>query len=434
MRTLWHDDLSRRTLLKLGVSSAVLMTLPFPGRRAAWADPAHPHFLVTFVGDGGWDVTQVLDVHDPADMTDGIDVDVPQAISNLPPSQIATAGGITYISNPTTRPATDTFFGNWGSRAAIVNGIGTRSTSHDQSRQLVLTGFLDPTRADFAVMAANQNGADLPLPHLLLSGPSFAGPFAGLSGRVGEQLETALAFDRVPDPMNSDGTVRSVSAAGEQLVQQTLASQAQLDDGGWLHGRMQDFQDANVRGDRLVQLANSLPNDDGDAVQLATSLGAAFRSGMSTSVTVSNVGGFDTHTDNTQQNDSWQRLFTFLDAFVGALATQPGLVAPSLLDETTIVYCSEFARTPELNGDNGKDHHPWTSMLLVGKRVRGGVTVGLTDSQQVGVKIDFASGLPSDTGQVIDVTNMIAGILTLVGANSGDYLPGVPAFTGMIGA
>jgi uncharacterized protein (DUF1501 family) len=433
MRMLWHDDLSRRTLLKLGVSSAVLMALPIP-RRPAWADLAHPHFLVTFFGDGGWDVTQVFDVHDPADATDGIDVDVPQAVSGLPPSQIATAGGITYVSNPTTRPAVDTFFTNWGARSAVVNGINTRSTSHDQSRQLVLTGFLDPTRADFAVMSANQNGPDLPLPHLLLSGPSYAGPFAGLSGRVGDQLATALAFDRVPDPNNLDSTVRAVSAAGEQLVQQALAAQSQVDDGGALRGRMAEFLEANVRGDRLVALANSLPRNDGDAAQLAVSLGEAFRSGMTTSVTVSNVGGFDTHSDNTRQNQSWQDVFTFLDAFLSALAAQPGLHAASLLDETTVVYCSEFARTPELNGDNGKDHHPWTSMLLVGKRVRGGATVGLTDGTQEGVKVDFATGLTSGTGAIIDVQNMIAGILTLVGANSASYLPGVPAFTGMIGA
>ena len=46
---------------------------------------------------------------------------------------------------------------------------------------------------------------------------------------------------------------------------------------------------------------------------------------MTTSVTVENVGGFDTHSDNTQQNIRWQQLFTFLDQFLAALAAQPGL-------------------------------------------------------------------------------------------------------------
>jgi hypothetical protein len=60
------------------------------------------------------------------------------------------------------------------------------------------------------------------------------------------------------------------------------------------------------------------------------------------------------------------------------------------------------------------------------------MTVGLTDGNQEGVKIDFATGLPSDAGQIIDVTNMVAGILTLVGANSSGFLAGVKPFTAMI--
>ncbi|HJQ82591.1 MAG TPA: DUF1501 domain-containing protein [Candidatus Binatia bacterium] len=432
MRTLWEDELSRRSLLRLGLSGAVLMALPFSGRRAAWADAANPHFLVTFMGDGGWDVTQVFDVHDPLDATDGVDVDVPEAVSGLPPSVIATAGGITYVSNPTTRPAADAFFTNWGGRSAVVNGINTRSTSHDQSRQLVLTGYLDPTRPDFAVMAARQNGAEMPLPHLLLSGPSFSGPFAGLSGRVGDQLGDALAYNRVPDALDPDVEHLAVSALGEAYVQQALEQQRVLDAPGAVGGKLAQFQDANQRGDKLVRLAASLPRNSGNAAQLATSLGSAFRSGMTTSVTVSNVGGFDTHSDNTQQNGRWEQLFGFLDQFLAGLAAQPGLRAASLLEETTVVYCSEFARTPQLNGDNGKDHHPWTSLLLAGKGVHGGMTVGRTDAQQEGVKVDFATGQPNDTGQVVDVQNMVAGILTLVGANAGEYLPGVRPFTAMI--
>src|SRR5207244_11059091 len=144
----------------------------------------------------------VMNMHYPAHQTDGSDDDVQQAVAGLPPSHIATLWWITYVSNPATRPAVDMFFTNWASRSAIVNGIDTRSTSHDQSRQLVLTGYLDPTRADFAVMAAHHNGIDLPLPHLLLSGARFGGPFAGLRGRNGGQLGNARAAPRVPQPSN----------------------------------------------------------------------------------------------------------------------------------------------------------------------------------------------------------------------------------------
>ena len=59
---------------------------------------------------------------------------------------------------------------------------------------------------------------------------------------------------------------------------------------------------------------------------------------------------------------------------------------------------------------------------------------GYMTGSQFGVKVGFGTGLASDTGAIIDVQNMIAGILTLVGANSNDYLVGVPPFTAIIGA
>jgi len=425
----WKEAMTRRNVLQLGLSTAALLTIP-PLRWIAKADPSNPHFLVMLMADGGWDPTQTLDVHDPLDMTDGVDVDVPEVISGLPPSQIATVGGITYMANPVTRPAVDTFFATWASRSAVVNGIGTRSTSHDQSRQLVLTGYLDPTRADFAVMAAAKNGPDMPLPHLLLSGESFGGQFAGLSGRLGGQMGTAIAYNRV----GTNGAL-AVSALGEAYVQQALEWErlhAETAPSSAVSGKLEAYRDANVRADKLTRLAGALNLNQNTGQLLATSLGNAFKSGLTTAVTVNPFGGFDTHTDNTQQNQSWQRVFSYADGLVTGLSTQPGLLAPSLLDETTVVVCSEFGRTPQLNGDNGKDHHPWTSMLLVGKGVKGGTTLGMTDSTQEGVKVNFSTGAPDGGGLVLDVTNMVAGLVTLMGANSSDYLPTVTPFTAMI--
>ena len=419
---------SRRGVLRLGLGTAALLAAPWPfgGRRAFAVPGASPHFMVTFFADGGWDPTQVLDPHDPADAGDGIDVDVP----GEPASVLAGAGGLAYVSNPVRRPAVDAFFASWAGRSAIVNGIDTRSTSHDQSRQLVLTGALDGSRADFAVMAANHLGPDLPLPHLLVSGPSYGGPFSGLSGRLGGQMADAIDWRR-----SGDGGSLILSDAGEVFVDETLDAEAQLEDAettAAVAGRLAQFHDADGRATRLAELAGSLRVDGGDGRRFARSLADAFRAGLSCSVTAGIEGGFDTHGDNRQQHQHWNDLFTFLGDFVGELSAQRGVVAASLLDETTVVVCSEFGRTPELNGSQGKDHHPWTSMLLVGKNVRGGTTTGLTDRNQEGVRIDLRTGRPSDTGIVLDVAHVVAGIVTLVGADPADYLPTVPACTGFI--
>jgi uncharacterized protein (DUF1501 family) len=431
MPTIWSDGLTRRAVLQLGVTTAVLAAVPPWLRRDARAQALAPHFLVTFYADGGWDTTQVFDVHDPNDATDGVDVDVP----GQPVSQIATAGPITYISNPATRPAVDTFFATWAGRSAVVNGINTRSTSHDQSRQLVFTGYLDPTRADFAVMAAHHTGQDLPLPHLLLSGPSYDGPFASLTGRVGGQLGDALAYNVIPGHADPNTDQLTVSALGEAYVQQAIEWQRLIDAGApasAISARFADFHEAQVRGDKLAKLATALPNDTNQGLQLAASVANAFRQGLTTSVTVNQAGGFDTHSNDQDQAQRYQDLFTFLNDFVTGLSTERGIASASLLDETTIVYFSEFGRTPQLNGSQGKDHHPWVSLLLVGKNVKPGV-YGLTDRNQEGVKVNFATGQPDDTGAVLDVTNAVAGLVTLIGANPSEYLPaGVQPFTAMI--
>jgi len=428
MRTMCNDGVTRRTLLQLGVATAATLATPWPLKRLAMAASGAPTFLVVMICDGGWDVTQVFDVHDPLDGTDGVDVDVPIAISGLPPSQIATVGGLSYMSNPTTRPTVDLYFSKWASRTAIVNGFGTRSTSHTQSMQLTLTGYLDPTRADFAVMAAHHNGGDLPLPHLLLSGESFGGNFAGLSGRLGGQMRQAFAYDSL-----ADGRL-AVSGVSEAYIQQALeydrllaAAKSEA-----VTGKLAEYADANGRADRLARLASSLNINSNNGTALGTSLAQAFRSGMTTSITLDAGGGFDTHTDNTQQNGRFEDVFSLLDGVVSQLAVEAGVAAASMLDETTLVVCSEFARTPLLNGDNGKDHHPWNSMLLVGKNVHGGITVGVSDSEQNGVKVNLATGQPDDTGVVLDVTHVVAGLLTLAGANSSEYLPSVQPFTAFV--
>jgi uncharacterized protein (DUF1501 family) len=434
MRNILHNELTRRTLLKLGVTSATLAAIPWAVTKEARATEANPHLLITFHGDGGWDPTQVLDYHDPLDSTDGVDVDHPAQVALGNVSAFRQVGAVYYQSNPGNRPMVDTFFDTWVPQVpiAIVNGIGTRSTSHDQSTQLVHTGYLDPTRADFSVMAAHHNGRELPLPHLQLSGPAFGGPFAGLSGRVGGQLSEVLAYNRIRiDP----GQTRQlgVSALGEAYVQQALEQQRVLDASGAVAGKLASFYDAQSRGDKLARAASSLPNNSNNGAVLAAALGDAFRQGLTTSVTISNQGGFDTHGDNQDQLTPWNNIFTFLNTFVQALSTQPGIQSPSLLAETTIVYCSDFGRTPLLNGNLGKDHHPFTSILFIGRKVKPGV-YGQTDRDQEGVPTNFSTGLPdSVSGTVIDVTNMVAGIVTLVGGNASEYMPGgVKPFTAMI--
>jgi hypothetical protein len=51
-----------------------------------------------------------------------------------------------------------------------------------------------------------------------------------------------------------------------------------------------------------------------------------------------------------------------------------------LLDDTLVVFGTEFGRTPASQGTDGRDHHPHAfSMWLAGGGVKGGMTYGATD-------------------------------------------------------
>ena len=56
------------------------------------------------------------------------------------------------------------------------------------------------------------------------------------------------------------------------------------------------------------------------------------------------------------------------------------LKSRGLLDETLVVFATEFGRTPGSQGANGRDHHPYAfSAWMAGGGLKGGVTHGATD-------------------------------------------------------
>lgn len=86
-------------------------------------------------------------------------------------------------------------------------------------------------------------------------------------------------------------------------------------------------------------------------------------------------GGWDTHTNNFNQMD--QKL-PEIDKGISALVYD--LENKGLLKSTTIVIATEFGRTPNINQNNGRDHHPQAfSTVFIGGGVKGGTVYGSTD-------------------------------------------------------
>src|SRR5262249_44547548 len=93
------------------------------------------------------------------------------------------------------------------------------------------------------------------------------------------------------------------------------------------------------------------------------------------------LGGWDTHFENFE---GVKRLSPTLDAGWSALLDDLG--QRGLLDSTLIVWMGEFGRTPNINGQVGRDHFPgaWTT-VLAGGGIKGGQAVGKTSPDGVTV-------------------------------------------------
>jgi len=116
-------------------------------------------------------------------------------------------------------------------------------------------------------------------------------------------------------------------------------------------------------------------------------------------------GSWDTH------NANFTRVPELCEELDAALSTLlQDLESRGMLQETLVVLATEFGRTPEINANDGRDHHaPGFTCLMAGGGVRGGQVWGATD--EIGSKvaengvtipdfnatIAYALGIPLDT-------------------------------------
>jgi uncharacterized protein (DUF1501 family) len=112
------------------------------------------------------------------------------------------------------------------------------------------------------------------------------------------------------------------------------------------------------------------------------------------------LDGWDTHKDGFART---KKLSEALDQ--GASALLRDLEQRKMLSSTLVVCMGEFGRTPRINGDDGRDHHPqaW-SALLAGGGLRRGLVHGKTDGD--GARV---------VEKAVTVPDLFATLVTLLG-------------------
>lgn len=421
--------MNRRHFMGLGAAAAAGAGFGLPAR-AATPSGSELKFLFVF-NPGGWDPTRVL-AHSALD-NGNVDTEASADLSSR--------GDLVWVDHPD-RPSVTSFFDSYADRSLVLNGVQVRSIAHEICTTIAMTGGTSGLTSDWPAILAAQSSGAFTLPHLVLSGPSYPGELGSAVARTGVngQLEALLSGEI---SSWTDQAAPGLSSPAQGLVDQYLRRRAS--------GRVAS---AGVPGDVLLAEAFQEAVEKALAVKdyryvMDFTGGLAFssqvpvavdalRTGLSRCVTLAHTGaqaglGWDTHADNDDtQSDLWETLFSGLGDLMGRLQSEPGEVADTLADETVVVVMSEMGRTPQLNATNGKDHWPYTSVLVVGPGVEGGRVIGDFDEGFASAGIDLASGEVDEDGPILSVESVGAALLQLGDVDPGDWVSGTTALEGML--
>lgn len=416
--------LSRRSLLRgLGVSIAAA-ALPAAGLLTpslSRASGPGGRFLFVFA-PGGWDPTRVFE---PSFGRPGVSME--------PEAERWTLGDLQVVDHPA-RPAVRSFFASYADRCAVLSGVLVRSIAHEICTEIALTGTTGGFGADWATRIGASSAEGYTLPSLVLSGPSFPGDQVFASARTGGsgQLQSlidgrALNASRQP--------VQGLSRSEEAVLDRYLLRRARgrsMAEGGELDRALSaDILRGHEKIADLKELRYDMRFSTGPGFDEQARVAVdALSSGTSRCVSMAYAGtqgvlGWDTHANNDpEQSALFEGLFTGLGGLLALLDTTPGPSGGSLADETTVVVLSEMGRTPALNGLNGKDHWPYTSVMLLGAGISGGRTLGGYDDLYYGRPIDPNTGELGGSA-VLSAESVGATLLLLAGLDPGEALPAV---------
>ena len=419
-----------KSCLKGCLGSAALLSAGLPIRPVRAASGSDRKFLFVF-NNGGWDPTRVF-----AGEFDNSNVDMEGAAG------LSSAGGISWVSH-TDRPSVDTFFSTWHEQMLVLNGVMVRSIAHEICTMIALTGSTSGFSPDWPALIAAAAGEGFTLPHLVLGGPSFPGNLGVAVARSGQsgQLEALLSgtiVDWTDTPV--DGISQPASDAVDRYLQRRAAGRTAIS-----RSLIDDQLSAayEVSLDRAIDLKDYRYVMDFTGGTDLASQGVvavdALQLGLSRCVTLGYPGsgsglGWDTHADNDDtQSQLFEGLFQGLGQLMTLLATTEGESGGSLADETVVVVLSEMGRTAQLNATAGKDHWPYTSMMLLGPGLTTDRMVGGFDDGYYGLDIDLTSGeLASGSGHILSAESIGASLLALAGMDPGAYISDASPIEGIL--
>jgi len=420
---------SRRDLLSGLASFAALGTLGTMAgvSRQAKAASGDRKFLF-FFASGGWDATPL----DPKFAEDGVS---PVMGTDMDPDTVLGVRGNLTWSSGVDRRGMDAFFERWGGYSHLVRGVNVHSAGHESGMQWMMTGSSASSIPDWPTILASHGSIDYPMPHLVFSGPAYPGNLGsavvrGGGGSLLQLIDGSIngRVDRpqevLPTPMDSMTDALVYERAARFAATKTGFAQQRAGD---LLSNLERAMELEGR-----RFEAGLDRNGGSMLDQALMAIEVMRLGLSRCAMINIPGGWDTHGGNQNVGRQLHEFFLDLDAILDVLEVTPGTTSARLLDEVTIVCTSELGRTPKFNGSGGRDHWPYTSMLLVGSGIRGNRVSGSTDESFVSMPTNLDTGLEEEGGETIGTEHVGTALLQLGEVDPEQFLPGVPALRSVL--
>ncbi len=328
------------------------------------------------------------------------------------------------------RDRVEDFFTRFADRTLLVNGLATRSVNHEGSLAVANTAGFGEDKADWATMLGVAAADRYLLPHLGINAELFPGPYGVVVGRGdglleqtvdGSLLELLDAPMTPPSPPATSAVDRHLATRIDQM--RASARVPDLAD---------KYAEAAMRARGLVEKSDLLHFEASESL-LGRAQGAIhlLSNGLSRCVTVSThpkaLLKWDTHSSNARlQTLLFNQLFGDLTAVLEQLDTTTGPDGAPLSDTTVMVVMSEMGRTPAFNDrDQGRDHWPFTSAMIIGPGITGNRTVGGYGDSYFGIGVDPTSGELDRDRAGIAAETFGATLLALGDVDSEQFLPGV---------
>ena len=387
--------MNRRDVLR-----GLVTTVPLAGFRLPLASGAdyYGKLFVFVQADGGWDPTSFCD---------------PKA--NLPGERVinhwAQTAGIREAGNIRYAPFAnnEAFFSKYYQRMLVVNGVDAQTNSHSAGIVHNWSGRISEGYPTTTALLAAQHGFGLAMPYLSFGGFSQTAGVATFTRLSNSELIRNIATPegdhRHPeDPYFDEADWEDLQAFRAASVKRLAAAPNLLPraarnrslyasaltrgatDGLREYAAMIPRREELAETERFDRFHSSLKRQ----AQLAV---LAFKAGVAVSADLY-LGGFDTH-DRHDQDHNWL-LANLTDSvdFLWDFAEVQGVA-----DRLVVVMGSDFGRTNHYNSDEGKDHWPIGSFVVMEKnRPWSNRVVGETDELHFARKVNPSTLRRDDAG------------------------------------